>query len=177
MHRALLLIAFLAASLAPSVALTDGPPFGWHLAGNHPENYSSGAEADGIAFLTSKTEATFVGFGTLMRSIPADDYAGKRVRFRASVRSEHLADWAGLWMRVDRGAKTVAFDNMQNRPIKGTSGWSTYQVVLDVPADATNISLGTLVSSSGEVWINRPSLEVVGHDVPTTTTIAKLNSH
>ena len=30
----------------------------------------------------------------------------------------------------------VAFDNMQNRSIKGTSGWQEYEVVLDVPQDA-----------------------------------------
>src|SRR5215471_16702910 len=61
--------------------------------------------------------------------------AGNRIttrRISAMVRTAD-AQWAGLWMRVDKGPNMVAFDNMQNRSIKGTSGWQEYEVVLDVP--------------------------------------------
>ncbi len=36
-------------------------------------------------------------------------------------------------MRVDKGPKMLAFDNMQDRPIKGASNWQRYAVVLEVP--------------------------------------------
>ena len=36
--------------------------------------------------------------------------------------------WAGLWMRVDKGKDMVAFDNMQDRPIKGTTDWQRYYI-------------------------------------------------
>lgn len=168
MRRPLLLLALLSASLFPCVAATDGAPAGWHLAGDHPENYRTGADANGIAYLMSRPDSIGSGFGTLMRSIPADRYRGKRVRFRASVRSDDVAEWAGLWMRVDVGTNVVAFDNMQSRPIKGATLWHTYEVVLDVPPDATKIAFGTLVVSRGEVWMDHASVETVGRDVPTT---------
>jgi hypothetical protein len=57
---------------------------------------------------------------------------------------------------------------MRDRPIKGTSGWKSYVVVLDVPADATSISFGILLDGPGEVWLNSVKLEVVGADTPTT---------
>jgi len=44
---------------------------------------------------------------------------------------------------VDKGKETgVAFDNMQDRAIKGTTDWRRYEVVLDVPEDATGIAPG-----------------------------------
>jgi hypothetical protein len=108
------------------------------------------------------------GFGTLMQEFSAGQYAGKRVRLRASVKAEEVADWAGLWMRVDKGSTAVSFDNMAERPIKGTTTWQDYEVILDVPQDATHIAFGILLSKSGSVWLNGVKFESVGLDVPTT---------
>jgi hypothetical protein len=168
MRRSLLLIALSGASLLPCVAATDGVPRGWHLAGTQPQSYTSGSDGNGTAFLASRPDSNAAGFGTMMQSIRADEYRGKRVRFSAFVRSEDVAEWAGLWMRVDEGSSIVSFDNMQNRPIKGTTAWNTYEVVLDVSPAASTISFGALVASSGGVWVKHPSLEVVGANVPTT---------
>ena len=148
-------------------------PRGWILAGDHPQNYDTGVDKDVVyqghpcAYLKPKPSAT-EGFGTLMQRFDAAQFAGKRVRLSAWVKSENVDDWAGLWMRVDSGTKSVAFDNMQNRAIKETTGWRNYAVVLDVPKDATVISFGILVSKSGTVWLNSAQFETVGMDVPVT---------
>jgi hypothetical protein len=102
-----------------------------------------------------------------MQDIAADRYAGKRVRFSAFMKTEDESS-AGLWLRVDKGTSSVAFDNMQDRALKGTSGWQRYAVVLDVPKDATGIFFGVLLSGTGKVWINSGNFEVVSDDVPTT---------
>jgi hypothetical protein len=57
---------------------------------------------------------------------------------------------------------------MQNRPIKGTASWQKYDVVLDVPQDATGIFFGVLLSGSGTVWLSDTKFEVVGPTVLTT---------
>lgn len=153
---------------------TEQAPTGWFLVGNNPANYRTGvdrAEMHGglpSAFLVSLANGN--GFGTLMQSINAANYAGKRVRLRGWVKSQDVSEWAGLWMRVDRGQETVAFDNMQERGIKGARPWSTYDVVLDVPADATSISFGILLTGLGEVWLNGLSLEATDTGTPTTGT-------
>jgi hypothetical protein len=59
---------------------------------------------------------------------------------------------------------------MQDRGIKGATPWSTYDVVLDVPEDATSISFGILLTGAGEVWMNDLSLEAVDIRTPTTGT-------
>jgi hypothetical protein len=71
-------------------------------------------------------------------------------------------------MRIDKGKQAVVLDNMQDRPIKGSSSWKTYDVVLNVPPDATSISFGSLVDSSGEIWLKDLSFEVVSAEVPLT---------
>ena len=159
--------------LACSVALQAAAPAGWHIAGSKPASYEAGTDTQAAynghpsAYLKSN-EPVSDGFGTLMQEFRADKYAGKRLRLSAFVKSDAVQDSAGLWMRVDKGRDSVAFDNMQGRPIKGTIGWQKYEVVLDVPQDATGIFFGVLLGGSGEVWLNSAKLEVVGTDVPTT---------
>jgi hypothetical protein len=163
--------------LAQASEQANRAPKGWLLAGSKPANYRTGVDRATIyqgqpsAYLQSSVPNTD-GFGTLMQSIDATNYAGKRLRFRASVKSQDLGDWAGLWMRVDKQKETVAFDNMQSRAIKGTQSWNGYDVVLDVPADATSISFGVLLSGSGQVWMNHVTIETVGAETEVTGTSA-----
>lgn len=155
------------------LVLQAAVPEGWFLAGSKPTSYDSGTDGQTqynghpSAYLKSKVTVTD-GFGTLMQDFSAEKYLGKRVRLTAFVKSENVADWAGLWMRVDKGSRSVAFDNMQDRPIKGTTEWKPYEVVLDVPQDATGIFFGVLLSKTGTVWLNNVKFEVVGSDAAVT---------
>lgn len=154
-------------------------PRGWLLAGTKPSEYEVGVDVDQMyqghatAFLKSKT-LNADGFGTLMQSIKAEQYLGRKVRLSGLVKSEEVLGWAGLWMRVDKEKSPVAFDNMENRAIKGTTGWQRYDVVLDVPKDATAISFGILLAGSGVVWLNGTKFDVVDADVPVTNTGEKV---
>jgi hypothetical protein len=62
----------------------------------------------------------------------------------------------------------LAFDNMQDRPIKGTSGWTRHEIVLDVAPEATFVSFGILLNGAGQAWIDDLSVDVVAKDVPLT---------
>lgn len=156
-----------------TIALQAAAPKGWIVAGNKPTEYESGIDALAAynghpsAYLKAK-KPVVDGFGTLMQDFRADHYLGKRVRFSAFVKTEGAQDWAGLWMRIDKASASVAFDNMQDRPIKGTTNWQKYDVVLDVAQDATGIFFGVLLSGSGTVWLNGAEFEVVGPTVLTT---------
>ena len=125
------------------------------------------------AYLKAKVPGV-EGFGTLMQDFRADHYAGKRVRFSAFVKTEGAQDWAGLWMRIDKGSQLLAFDNMQDRSIKGTTEWKKYDVVLDVPQNASGIFFGVLLNGTGTVWLSNAKFEIVGPDVPTTNGAGRL---
>ncbi len=148
-------------------------PRGWFLAGSKPAEFEAGVDASQAfqghtsAYLKSK-ETSVDEFGTLMQSINAEQYKGKRVRLSGMVKSEEVLGWAGLWMRVDQGTSMLAFDNMQDRAIKGTTGWKRYDVVLDVPKEATGVSFGILLAGTGEVWLNSTKFDVVEAETPVT---------
>ena len=141
-------------------------PQGWRIAGSFPQEYEVGTRVERvgpphpIAYLRSTTESTH-GFGTVMQSISAEHYAGHRVRLSADVKSDHLSAWAGLWMRADKDMKTVAFDNMQNRAIRGTQDWKHYEVILDIPEDATSVHFGALLTGAGEIDMSGFKLDVL----------------
>jgi hypothetical protein len=120
-------------------------------------------------FTIKSVQSKIKTFGTLMKTIKTDLYKGKTVKMSCYIKSENVKSWAGLWMRVDYyTAGVLAFDNMENRPIKGTTDWTKYEVVLFVPNDATSISYGVLLDKTGQVWFKDVMLEVVSDTVPET---------
>jgi hypothetical protein len=150
---------------------------GWILSGSEPADYEARVDAENkhagrssgsLRSVASKPK----GFGTLMQSSSAHAYLGKRVRLSAFLKTKDVASWAGLWLRVDgpnaqRGGP-LAFDNMMDRPLKGTSDWARYEIVLDVPAEATALAFGALIDGSGQLWMDDLAFEVVDAKVPTT---------
>jgi hypothetical protein len=145
---------------------------GWLLAGSDPGHYEVGAgdledPPRRAGYLRAKPQPQ--GFGTLMQMFKADSYRGTRQMLTARIRAEDVEEWAGLWMRVDGVAGSIlAFDNMQSRPITGTTDWTGYRVVLDVSPGAVHVAFGVLLEGSGAVWLDAVQLREVGEDVPTT---------
>jgi hypothetical protein len=174
-YKAVISACILATVLVLSAVAAPTAAEGWFMAGSAPGSYElgiapgAGQNRGPAGFLKSKSEST-TGFGTMMQQFSADEFRGKRVRFSAVVRSEDVKGWAGLWMRVDdKNGKTSAFDNMQKRPIKGTTGWARLEVVLDVGPEAQIIALGILMGDGGAVWMDQARFDVVPESVPVTT--------
>jgi hypothetical protein len=120
------------------------------------------------AYIRAKREDT-EGFGALSQSFEAGRFKGNRLRLSGYLRVESVEGWAGLWMRVDgANGELQAFDNMERRPLRGTSEWVRREVVLDVPTDAYAIAIGALLVGPGQVWIDDFALEFVSDDVPLT---------
>jgi hypothetical protein len=148
-------------------------PAGWQVAGSAPKDYEfshDGTTAAGGKFsasITAKSGAT--GFGTLMQMIDADNYRGARWKLSGYLKTND-ATRAQMWMRVDGpDHKIVSFDNMDSRPVAGTSGWTRYEIVLDVPAESVDIAFGFFLAQGGKVWGDNFSLEGVDSTVPVTS--------
>jgi hypothetical protein len=156
------------------VASAAAPP-GWIIAGDTPTNYVfavdtatpvSGSKSASIA---AKPTATSNGFGTLMQMIAADDYRGSRLRLSGYLRTAN-ADRAQMWMRVDGpNHQVLAFDNMDSRPVIGTTGWRQYDIVLNVPQNGVDVAFGFFLAGRGEVWGADFKIEKVGAAVPVTS--------
>jgi len=158
-------------------------PKGWFPTGNAPEDledYQMGVDPD-VTFeerpcITIRASGPDLSeFAALAQSIKADHYHGKRLRFSTMVRTADLDNRAALFMRVSGpNGKTLAFDNMRNRPITGTTDWTRHAIVLDVAEEAEQIMFGILLSQGGQVWMSGVQLEEVREDVPATDILAEI---
>jgi hypothetical protein len=109
------------------------------------------------------------GFGTYMSKILPGKYSGKRLKMSGYMKSSDVNVWAGFWLRVDQPiGKPLAFDNMNDRGIKGTTNWAKYEIILDVPANAVGIAFGAILNGNGQIWFSEPDFEIVDNSIPTT---------
>jgi hypothetical protein len=112
-------------------------------------------------------------FGNLMQCASAETYAGKRLRMSAWVKSRIKDGRSQLWLRIDGDWKSAAgnpgcFDNMNDRPIIGSSEWTKYDLVVQLPPTSTNIAFGLMLFGNGQVWLDDVTFEEVSEDVPLT---------
>lgn len=161
--------AFAASALAFVPAHAAGQIKGWWT--NQTQDYDFGVEhVDGAlseksAFIKNTASAPN-GYGTLSQGISAEQYRGKHVRLSAMLKSKD-ADGVQLFLRMDGPEeKVLEFRNMGDTPVKGTTDWKRYDIVLDVPQQAQAISYGYYLLGKGEAWADSFKIEVVGNDVP-----------
>lgn len=165
----ILLLATIAALLSFDL------PESWFKAGSKPKSYEMGidkgsAQGGKNAATIKSIDKEIEGFGTLMQMSKPGKYLGKRIRMSGYMKSENVTKWAGLWFRVDQSAskESLSFDNMQDRAIKGTTGWTKYEIVLDVPLNASALAYGALLDGTGQIWFDSITFEIVDNSVKTT---------
>ncbi len=162
----LFLIAFLLNSKNESHAQSIN---GWFKTGSKAKSYevglNSAASKTGkkCAYIKS-VEENINGFGALMQRCDAKNYLGKRVKMTAYIKAENVKNWSGMWLRVDSkySKKSLSFDNMRDRPIKGTTDWVKCEIILNVPKESSTLNYGVLLNGEGEVFFDRVSFEILG---------------
>jgi hypothetical protein len=110
--------------------------------------------------------------GGVTQTLPG--YTGKRVRFSAQVKAAATDTWAGLVL----SDHMVFFQSLHLGDV-GTmahlfgaaagADWQTVSVVVDVPSDGSAITAGLALVGNGKVWARDLKLDVVGLDVPLST--------
>jgi hypothetical protein len=150
-------------------------PKGWFIAGATPSDYEmgidpgSGQGGGNAATIKSKKDKA-KSWATLMQDFNPGKYLAKRIKMTAYMKTKDVKTKAAFWLRVDQqGSRSaMSFDNMMNRPIKGTTDWTKYEIVLAVPPKASNIAYGALLGGPGQIWFDNFSFEVVDDATPTT---------
>lgn len=150
-------------------------PSGWFKAGSRSDSYDmsieKGAGMDGKNAATIRSVDKIIdGYGTLMQSSSSDKFKGKRIRLSGYIKTAEVTEKAGFWLRVSQpnSQSFLAFDNMMDRPVSGTTDWKKYEIVLDVSDKSSKISYGALLRGTGQLWFDKLTFEVVDTSVPTT---------
>lgn len=104
-------------------------------------------------------------FSAINLSIPMN-FAGTSIELHGFLRTENVNNFAGLWMREGGDDGTViAFDNMQSRQLKGTTGWTEYAITLPVKSEGRRLFVGVLLGGTGKAWADDLRLLVDGKPV------------
>ena len=102
-------------------------------------------------------------FGTATATFPISAAAGKKLRFSGFIKTENVDGAAGLWWRADGpDNKILAFNNMQQLHISGTTDWKQYSFELPIAAEVRNINFGMLLSGGGTAWFDDLKVELDG---------------
>lgn len=155
-------------------------PSNWLLAGTAPHLYDAGIDPtvtygqghpavirsrggpDDPAYVARETV-----FATLMQSVVAEPFAGRRICLEAELRTHDVVGGATLWLRVDREpGRTLAFDNMEDRiqdgTCAGTQDWVRRCIILDVPNEAASLHFGFFLRGTGTAWASGFDLREAG---------------
>ena len=174
-----LLAAPLAALVMTSSAAELRMPAGWQLEFTFSEKiYEAGVDPTmdepgrHSLLVQSVGSRDVTEIGGVTQNLPG--YAGKRVRFSAQVKAAGTDTWAGLVL----SDKTMSFvqlhfgDADAMAHLFGASAnadWQAVSVVVDVPSDGSTITAGLALVGNGKVWARDLKLDVVGPDVPLST--------
>ena len=160
----------------PALAAFADLPAGWFKAGSHPAEYDMGLD-ESVRRDTGKSSATVKSVVEKPAGIrhPDADVTTRRVprQARASLRVREVRQGQrsgpGLWFRVDGpNNSTLAFDNMQQRAIKGTTDWTATRSCSTCPTRRERLAFGILLAGGGQVWMDDLNFEVVPATVKTT---------
>lgn len=91
---------------------------------------------------------------------------GKKIKFRAAVRTEvsGRGNQAHLWLRVLKTSPTqtsrVFFDDLNQAPITSDE-WKTYEIICQVPQDASSVDYGFVLIGKGKAWLDDVKVEIL----------------
>jgi len=102
-------------------------------------------------------------FGVLMQRVPAAHLGGVVVRLGASVRTEGVGG-AGLWLRADGDRAMLAFYNMHERWIRGTTGWSAHAIELTIPIGTAWLNFGVVQDGDGATLVKDVAIDAQARD-------------
>lgn len=152
------------------------PLSGWFEPGTQPAGYETGVDTAvsppnsdlprPSVYIRSNTTAA--GSGDLVQTISAQNYRGQRISLTLYLQGEAISGQAMPWLRIDSVYGTIAKANVGSLALSGSQEWTPYELVLDVPDEATVITLGVSLQGTGTVWIGDVQLATVSDAVPTT---------
>ncbi len=164
---AVAVLAWLLAVAPPARAGLVVPPPGWQMAGQ-TEGFEvrldpTGGRGGSACALLVGTNAAKGAWVAIHQFVDAEPYRGRKLRVSAWIRTEDVAQWGSLYVRLgDVKGRKLLYRNHRNKPARGTAGWRRFEVTVDVPESAAGLDFGVFLFGSGTLRVDDFSLEVVG---------------
>src|ERR1051325_6806535 len=132
-------------SLSPS-----GKPRGWAFKGRGGWESETNAFHHGHRSVKIEADKDEAGENILDARIPLKEKSARNVRLAGFIKTEKLADgYAGLWCKVYKGADILFQEMMEKTGVSGSSDWTEKSIEFSLPAEATAIRFGVLMTGTG----------------------------
>lgn len=152
-------------------------PDGWIKWGN--SDYSiqidtsikySGKYSTVISF---KPESAGKSFNSVAYQLFAN-YNASSITLTGYMKTENVIEgYAGLLLRVDGASEPIAFDNMYNRGIQGTTDWTQYEITLPFSVEAKKIYVAGILVGKGKAWFDKFEVFLDGKNISEVEQISK----
>ena len=147
--------------------IQDGKPVGWYIYPQKQRSYIVSLDSVTVKSGKYSISIEFTGDSASGKpiSLPLPDvYEGDSITLSGYLKTENVTDgYAGLWMRID---PFIAFDNMQNRGVTGTTDWKKYEITLPMnPTKTKQIVLGGMLIGKGKMWLDDLRITIDGKDI------------
>jgi len=135
---------------------------GWEFGGSFRDDQAQAADyacvvEDGTAVVQAAVDQP-EGFAALAQSVLIDEYVGRTVTFRAEVRTEDVADEAGLHLLGGMPTGPVSLPKSLTVPLSGSSDWTARQISTQVSEHGGMVQFGIFLRGPGRVGFRNPQL-------------------
>jgi hypothetical protein len=153
-------------------------PKGWTFAFNEDQKKAYVTDLDHDVKYSGKYSISVRNINTQANFYAIDypifkTFEGREILLKGYIKTENVkSGYAGLWMRIDGEQPTIAFDNMEDRGVKGDTDWKQYSIRLAYDAStAKSIHIGALLVGDGKAWFDK--LELFIDDRPIENVLEK----
>ena len=101
----------------------------------------------------------FVSFSQMIALPPSTSL--RKYRISGFLKRDSVAQFAGIWVNVFAGDKSLFFNNMGDRALNGTADWIEISNDFFVDETATKLQIGGLIVGKGTAWFDDFSLNEI----------------
>lgn len=156
----------------PDLSFEDWPEYG---TGPNWGQWGSGydLEVDTLEFVTGRKalrSSARRGWDTTDYSIPyvvfPVDFSGKTIRLEGHIKLQRVEQGgAGLMLRLDGPNGQIAYDQMDSRPLSGSSLWQNVSIEMPYVEATKYIYVGVVHTGTGTAWFDDLQVYIDGENI------------
>ena len=98
-------------------------------------------------------------------------WLGQHVRVTGWLKTKDAQSWVGAFViLIGKNGIHLQYDDMSDRPLRGTKDWQKFEIITDVPDEPCQIYFGPDLYGPGELWGDNFQLALAPPDAPITDT-------
>ncbi len=109
--------------------------------------------------LQTPKEEQFASFSQILALPPSNSL--RKYRISCFLKRDSVAQFAGIWVNVFAGDKSLYFNNMGDKALNGTADWIEISNEFFADEAATKVQIGGLIVGQGTAWFDDFSLNEI----------------